>query len=62
MLYQIIKETGWTWHYVLWKVNRSNLQMMHADGIRLKRKKKEEAIPDTGKNLAERFKARNNGK
>ena len=61
LLYQIIKETGWTLHYVLWKVSRSNLQMMHADGIRLKKTnkdKEEEGIPDTGANLAKRFKAR----
>jgi len=31
LLYQIVKETGWTWHQVLWKVSRTNMLMMMAD-------------------------------
>ena len=59
LLYQIVKETGWTWHYVLWKVNRANLMLMIADRSQVKYgKKEEEAMPDTGANLAKRFKAR----
>ena len=61
ILYQIIKETGWSLHYVLWKVNRTNLMLMMADRSHVKYGKKtgdEEAIPDTGSNLAKRFKAR----
>ena len=59
LLYQIVKETGWSWHTVLWKVNRSNIMLMMADRSDFKYgKKQEEAIPDTGSNLAQRFKAR----
>jgi hypothetical protein len=31
VLYQIVKETGWTMHYILWKVGWSTIMMMLAD-------------------------------
>lgn len=59
MLYQIVKETGWSWHYILWKVSRANLLLMLADQSNFKTiKKTEEAKADTGENLYNRFKAR----
>ena len=29
--YQLVHETGWSWHTILWKVSRANLMLMMAD-------------------------------
>lgn len=57
ILHQIIKETGWSLHYVLWKINRANIMLMMADQSNVTSIKpgEEEAIPQTGKDLAARF-------
>lgn len=55
ILHQIIKETGWTLHYVLWKINRANILLMMADRSNVK-SKKETIIKDSGKGLSERYK------
>jgi hypothetical protein len=31
MLYQVVKETGWTMHYILWKVSWNTIMLMLAD-------------------------------
>ena len=41
-MYEIIKDTGWSWHYVLWKVNRANLYLMMADRSRFESVKQNE--------------------
>lgn len=57
MLYQIVKETGWKWHYVLWKVSRTNLYLMWADRPNFKRS--EEVVQRVdGKGLADRIMAK----
>jgi len=49
-IYQIVADTGWTWHYVLWKVSRANIMLMMAD--RPSFKKQEEVTKKvTGKEL-----------
>jgi len=59
MLHQIISETGWTWHYVLWKVSRANIMLMMADRSTVKSVKKEdEVIEASGKDLAARIKSK----
>lgn len=35
---QIVKETGWTLHYVLWKVSWATIMLMLADRPSLKKK------------------------
>lgn len=65
VLFEIIKETGWTRHYVLWKVSRANLMLMMADRSRLKYGQKgdaEEAELSTGSSLAKKFNAKRKGK
>ncbi|WP_425628875.1 hypothetical protein [Cellulophaga lytica] len=59
-MFQIVKETGWTWHYILWKVTRANIMLMMADRSHFKsgEKQEQEAIPDTGANLLKRYKAK----
>ncbi|MEZ2337692.1 hypothetical protein AB6735_18745 [Mucilaginibacter sp. RCC_168] len=42
LYYSIIEKTGWTWHYMLWKVSWINIQMMLADAPRYKSKPKDE--------------------
>jgi hypothetical protein len=55
MLHQIVKETHWSWHTVLWRVNRANIQLMIADRSNVKRKS-EIIIKDSGKGLLNRYK------
>ncbi|WP_148233499.1 hypothetical protein [Pseudopedobacter saltans] len=31
VLFQIVKETGWTMHYILWQVSWANIMLMLAD-------------------------------
>ena len=40
IFFEIIKETGWSWHDVLWNVNRANLMLMMSDRSRFKENKK----------------------
>jgi hypothetical protein len=54
-LHQIIKETGWSLHYVLWKVSRANILLMMADRSNVK-SVKNKVVKDSGKGLAERYK------
>ncbi len=56
-LYQLIKETGWTRHEILWNISHANLMLMMADRPNFK-KQEEVAVPDTGAGLASRFKKR----
>jgi hypothetical protein len=57
MAYQIMKETGLSWHEIHWKVSHANLMLMMADRPNFK-KGEEVAVPDSGSNLARRFKQR----
>ncbi|MDO6808084.1 hypothetical protein Q4603_05675 [Zobellia galactanivorans] len=57
MLYQFMKETRWSLNDLLWKVTLVNLMLMMADRPNYK-KREEVALPDSGKNLAARFKQR----
>jgi hypothetical protein len=61
MLYQICKETGWTWHYVLWKVSRPNLMLMMADRPNFKNSKDVVKKVD-GKGLGSMLKNKRHGK
>ena len=38
----LVKETGWTLHYILWKVSALNLRMMMADKPSFKKAAKKE--------------------
>jgi hypothetical protein len=38
-LFAVIKETGWKWHYVLWKVSKLNIMLMLADQPQWKNEK-----------------------
>jgi len=60
VIYQIVKETGWSWHYILWKVSRANIMLMIADRSVFKTKPdgEEKVVEDTGQGLAKRLKAR----
>jgi acid phosphatase family membrane protein YuiD len=48
VIWQIATATGWSMHYILWKVNYQTLVMMSADAVRYvsakKRKKKKSLI------------------
>jgi hypothetical protein len=64
IFFQIIKETGWSLHYVLWKISRTNLMLMMADRSQARYGKKDDtdqAIEESGSDLLNRFKA-NKGK
>lgn len=53
MLYQVVKETGWSWHTVLWRISRPNLIMLLADRPQMMREKKAEKVKEvSGKELA----------
>jgi hypothetical protein len=41
----IVKETGWSWHDVLWKVSRANWMLMLADRPGFKKAKKKKVSP-----------------
>lgn len=58
MLYQIVKETGWSWHYVLWKISRANILLMVADQSNVKSvaEGEEEPIKASGSALASKYK------
>lgn len=59
MLYQIVHDTGWSWHYILWKVSRANLLLMMADRSNFKHIKGEEAeIEESGADLFNRMKSK----
>lgn len=55
MIFQIVKETGWTYHQVLWKVSRANIMMMLADRSEFK-EAKDVVVESTGKELQKRRK------
>ena len=55
MLHQIVSETGWTWHYILWKVSRANIMLMMADRSNFKNEK-DQVKKETGADLANRIK------
>jgi hypothetical protein len=40
--FNIIKELGFTWHYMMWKISWINIQMMLADAPRYNAEDKEE--------------------
>lgn len=44
VMQQIIKETGWTWHYVLWKISWGNVMMMLADRPGLRKKNAKDGV------------------
>lgn len=57
MLYQIVHETGWSLHYLLWKVSRANIMLMMADRSNFKHLKPEDQVkPESGADLASRLK------
>jgi len=59
MLFQIVKETGWSWHDVLWKVSRANIMLMMADRSHFKMIKEEDKIiKDDGAGLLGRIKSK----
>lgn len=59
MLYQIVHETKWSWHEVLWKVSRANILLMMADRPNFKHIDKEEQVKEeSGADLAKRLKAK----
>ena len=53
-IYQIVKETGWSWHEVMWKVSRLNIRMMMADRPGFKREKNR-VKKVNGKQMAEHY-------
>jgi len=55
MLHQIISETGWSLHYVLWKVSRANILLMLADRSNVKSVKASEKV-GSGKDLINKYK------
>lgn len=60
ILFQIIKETGWTLHDVLWKISRTNIMLMMADRSQArygKNNEEEEAIEMSGSELLKKYKA-----
>lgn len=57
VLYQLVKETGWSWNQLLWETSYANLMLMMADRPNFK-PAEEMAIPETGKELAARFSAK----
>lgn len=57
MLYQIVHETGWTLHYILWKVSRANLMLMMADRSNFKNIK-DQVQEQSGSDLANRIKSK----
>lgn len=59
MLFEIVKETGWTLHYILWKINRANLYLMLADRSRFEKTEKQEkdnVVQESGHDFAARHK------
>jgi hypothetical protein len=58
MLFEIIKQTGWTWHYVLWKVSRANLLLMIADQAYIKTKKEPKVKEGNGASLFQKIKSK----
>ena len=59
-LFEIVRETGWTLHYVLWKVSRANIHLMMADRSRWETIKNDTEAPiqETGKQRAARKRAK----
>jgi len=57
LIYSLAKELGWTWNEILWGTSKANMMLMMADRPNYKRRE-DQAIPDTGKGLAQRFKKR----
>ena len=56
-LYQIVHETKWSMHEVLWKVSRANLLLMMADRPNFKHiKKEDQVVEESGADLAKRLK------
>ncbi|WP_017258396.1 hypothetical protein [Pedobacter arcticus] len=41
LIYKIAQDTGWTVHYILWKVSWAQIQMMLADAPGLRKKPKQ---------------------
>lgn len=39
MIWQIASATGWTVHYILWRINYQTLQMMLSDAPRYEQRK-----------------------
>src|SRR5690606_19803607 len=59
IIQQVIKETGWTWHYVLWRVSWANIMMMMADRPGMRRQTVKKVDKDSIKTHRQRF---NNGR
>ncbi|MEM9338719.1 MAG: hypothetical protein AAGA66_08335 [Bacteroidota bacterium] len=55
-IYQIVKETGWSWHYVLWKVSRLNIMMMMADRPGFKKSTNVRKV--SGRDMANHYRAK----
>lgn len=61
VLHQVIKETGWTWHYILWRVSWVNIMMMMADRSGFK-KAGEQVTKVSKEEIAERRRQFNHGR
>jgi hypothetical protein len=54
-----VRETGYTWHYLLWKISWANVMLMMADRSNFKTIKPEDrVIEENGADLLNRFKTK----
>jgi len=44
--FNIIKELGFSWHYAMWKISWTNIQLMLGDAPRYSSKAKDEEITE----------------
>ncbi|UAB84975.1 hypothetical protein INR75_02795 [Zunongwangia sp. SCSIO 43204] len=51
MLYQLVHETGWSWHTILWKVTRANLLLMMADRSNFKHTELDDSVQGSVEDL-----------
>jgi len=54
-MYPIMEKTGWTLHYILWKVSWANIQLILSDSPGVRTKTKSDKITLTGKQAADMF-------
>jgi hypothetical protein len=54
-IYPIMKETGWSKHYILWRISWINVQLIMADAPGIRSKTKADKKKVTGKQAAEMF-------
>lgn len=61
VLQQVIKETGWTWHCILWRISWANIMLMMADRPGFK-KAGEQVTKVSKEEIAERRRQYNHGR